>query len=511
MPSRLIRLIARLPVSVHAKLLAAFLAMVVLLVALGAVSLIVLAQANGRAEDAAKLQRKIGAYRQLQNDTTAQLYGVASALLSPDEPTLDATLRQLNQFGYDFDHLQFVARDEADLLQQVQVDYQQFSQAIAQSVALLRAGNAAAARDLQVTRANPLADRLQRLTDQLVNRADADMAASLEASRRAYEAARWLVIGFGIGSIVSALLLGYVISWSLIGPVRQMKTRLSEIAGGDFARRVEVPNRDELGALAADLNTMSSELGRLYAQLETANRHKSQFLASMSHELRTPLNAIIGFADVLLGRFFGPLTDKQVEYLTDIGAAGRHLLALINDILDLSKVEAGRMELVPVSFSVREALEAGLTMVRGRALRHGIALTLEVDPTIDCIRADERKFKQVVFNLLTNATKFTPPSGRVDVTARRIDGELRVAVQDTGIGIAPEDQTRIFEDFEQAGRTALLSQEGTGLGLALARRLVELHGGRIWVESRIGEGSTFIFALPLAEVAVGAEAACRTT
>ena len=236
---------------------------------------------------------------------------------------------------------------------------------------------------------------------------------------------------------------------------------------------------------------MSSELGQLYTQLETANRHKSQFLASMSHELRTPLNAIIGFADVLLGRFFGPLNDKQVEFVGDIRASGRHLLALINDILDLSKVEAGRMDLVAVDFSVREALESGLTMVRERALRHGIALNLEVDPTVDRIHADERKFKQVAFNLLTNAAKFTPPGGRVDVTAWRTDGELRVSVHDTGIGIAPDDQVRIFEEFEQAGRSGLLGQEGTGLGLALARRLIELQGGRIWVDSRIGEGSTF--------------------
>jgi signal transduction histidine kinase len=213
-----------------------------------------------------------------------------------------------------------------------------------------------------------------------------------------------------------------------------------------------------------------------------------------------------------LGRFFGPLNDKQVEYLADIRASGRHLLALINDIPDLSKVEAGRMDLAPVSFSVRDALEAGLTMVRERALRHRIALNLDVEPTIDRICADERKFKQIAFNLLTNATKFTPPGGRVDVTAWRVDGELRVSVHDTGVGIASEDLMRIFEEFEQAGRTGLLSQEGTGLGLAVAKRLVELHGGGIWVESSIGQGSTFTFALPLAEEGVaGVEEACTTT
>jgi signal transduction histidine kinase len=501
MRNRLIRLIAQVPASVHAKLITAFLAIVLLLIAVGAMGLTLLNEAHGRAEELVNLQRKIAAYRQLQNDTTAQLYSVSSALLVPDEPTLAATLRQLSQFGYDFDHLQFVASDEVDLLRQVQETYDQFHQVVTQAVELMREGNVAAARELQVSQAGPLADRLQRLTDQLVNKAEADMVASVEASRTAYETSRLVVVGFGAASIALALVLGYAISWSLIGPVRQMEARLSEIAAGDFSHRVEVPNRDELGALAADLNRMSQELGQLYGQLETANRHKSQFLASMSHELRTPLNAIIGFSQVLQEQLVGELNARQQRYVQHIRGSGRHLLALINDILDLSKVEAGRMDLELGPVPLGDVLENGLTMLRDRARRHRIELNLDVDPGVTCIQADERKLKQIMFNLLSNAVKFTPDGGRVDVMLHQVTGEaVQVSVRDNGPGIAAEDQERIFQEFEQVRDGSLHASEGTGLGLALARRFVELHGGRLWVESQPGSGSTFSFTLPVRPV-----------
>jgi signal transduction histidine kinase len=427
---------------------------------------------------------------------------VASALLVPDGPALDATLRQLSQFGYDFDRLQFVASDEVALLRQVQETYAQFDRVVTQAVALLRAGDVAAARELQVTQVTPLADRLQRLTDQLVNKAEADMLASVEASRTAHEVSRLVVLGISAGSIVLALALGYALSWSLVVPVKQMAARLSEIAAGDFSRQVDVPNRDELGALAADLNRMSDELGRLYGQLEAANRHKSRFLANMSHELRTPLNAVIGFSQVLQEQYFGPLNERQLRYVQHILGSGRHLLALINDILDLSKVEAGRMELTPGPVRLQETLESGLILLRERANRHGIALGLRVDPDVpEVVEADERKVKQIVFNLLSNAVKFTPDGGRVDVLAQHVPlgqaGAVLVSVRDTGVGVAPEDQERIFEVFQQAGQGATGAQEGTGLGLTLARQLVELHGGRIRVTSRPGAGSTFSFTLPL--------------
>jgi signal transduction histidine kinase/CheY-like chemotaxis protein len=232
-------------------------------------------------------------------------------------------------------------------------------------------------------------------------------------------------------------------------------------------------------------------------QLEVASRHKSEFLANMSHELRTPLNAVIGFSEVLIERLFGEVNAKQADYLEDILASGRHLLSLINDILDLSKVEAGHMELEVGRFSLTEALENGLTMVRERASRQGVMLSLQVDPTIGTVEADERKVKQVVFNLLTNAVKFTGDGGQVDVTAHLVDGQVHIAVRDTGIGIASEDQARIFEEFQQAASAVGRAPEGTGLGLALARKFVELHGGELWLESRLGIGSTFTFSLPV--------------
>jgi signal transduction histidine kinase len=231
-------------------------------------------------------------------------------------------------------------------------------------------------------------------------------------------------------------------------------------------------------------------------QLETANKHKSEFLANMSHELRTPLNAIIGFSEVLLERLFGELNDKQDDYLKDIHSSGKHLLSLINDILDLSKVEAGHMELDLATFDVPAAISNAMTLIRERAQRHDITLALDAGPELGEIVADERKFKQILLNLLTNAVKFTPDGGRIDVRARREDKDVVVEVQDTGIGIAPEDQAAVFEEFRQVGRHYTNKQEGTGLGLALTRKFVELHGGRIWLESEPGKGSTFAFTIP---------------
>jgi signal transduction histidine kinase len=252
------------------------------------------------------------------------------------------------------------------------------------------------------------------------------------------------------------------------------------------------------------------EIRETSAQLEVASRHKSEFLANMSHELRTPLNAIIGFSDVLRQGMVGELSAKQAEYMDDVLVSARHLLALINDILDLSKVEAGQMDLDLSTFSLREAVDNGVMMVRERAARAGVVLGAHVAEDVNEIEADQRKVKQVLFNLLTNAVKFTPTGGHVDVGATRVDGEIQVFVRDSGIGIAPEDQGRIFEEFQQVSAAKRVSAEGTGLGLALARRFVELHGGRLWVESVPGAGSTFTFSLPVSSTdAVPAVTAAR--
>jgi signal transduction histidine kinase len=239
-----------------------------------------------------------------------------------------------------------------------------------------------------------------------------------------------------------------------------------------------------------------NEIQEKSRQVEIAGRHKSEFLANMSHELRTPLNAIIGFSEVLLQGMFGELNEKQREYQQDVLSSGRLLLSLINDILDLSKIEAGHVALELSEFSLPVALENGVTMIRERASRHDIRVRVDVEG-VDRIVADERKVKQIVANLLSNAVKFTPDGGQVDVRATHENGEVRVAIRDTGIGIDETDRERIFEEFQQASRDPDRSREGTGLGLALSKRYVELHGGRIWVESEVGKGSTFTFALPL--------------
>jgi signal transduction histidine kinase len=249
-------------------------------------------------------------------------------------------------------------------------------------------------------------------------------------------------------------------------------------------------------ALAIHNARLFREIEDKSRQIEAANRHKSEFLANMSHELRTPLNAIIGFSEVLQERLFGELNDKQAEYTSDILTSGQHLLSLINEILDLSKVEAGRMELELASFDLPLAIDNARTFVRERAVKHGITLDVDVDDRLGEYVGDERKIKQILLNLLSNAVKFTPEGGRISITANKTDNGAEISVSDTGIGIALEDQPKIFEEFRQVGSDSTHKTEGTGLGLTLAKKFVELHGGRIWVESAVGKGSTFIFTLP---------------
>jgi GAF domain-containing protein/anti-sigma regulatory factor (Ser/Thr protein kinase) len=250
-------------------------------------------------------------------------------------------------------------------------------------------------------------------------------------------------------------------------------------------------------ALAIHNARLFRELQAKGRELEAANRHKSEFLANVSHELRTPLNAIIGFSEVLLEKYFGELNDKQNEYVDDILSSGRHLLSLINDILDLSKIEAGRMELEVTNFYLPDAIDNALLLIRERATRHGIKLDRAIDERLGDLSGDERKIKQVLVNLLSNAVKFTPEGGQIKVEARLGDSAAIISVIDTGIGIAKEDHEAIFEEFRQATGNYAHKREGTGLGLTLTRRFVEMHGGRIWAESELSKGSTFTFTLPI--------------
>jgi signal transduction histidine kinase len=283
--------------------------------------------------------------------------------------------------------------------------------------------------------------------------------------------------------------------------------REERIIGGLVVRRKSTgefrPEVIELLKTFATQSVLAIQNARLFREIEdksreieAANRHKSEFLANMSHELRTPLNAIIGFSEVLGERLFGELNDKQAEYTDDILSSGRHLLSLINEILDLSKVEAGRMELELATFDLPLAIDNARTFVRERAAKHGINLDVTIDERLGDFVGDERKIKQILLNLLSNAVKFTPEGGRIGIKARQADGSVEISVSDTGIGISSEDQAKIFEEFRQVGSDYAHKVEGTGLGLTLAKKFVELHGGKIWVESQVGKGSTFSFTLP---------------
>jgi signal transduction histidine kinase len=314
-----------------------------------------------------------------------------------------------------------------------------------------------------------------------------------------------VLIGVGL---LAALFVSYLLARRLAHPILEVRSGAEKIARGDFSTRIHVKTGDEVEALASEFNRMADQLqdyttglerkvAEKTAQLELANRHKSEFLANMSHELRTPLNAIIGFSEVLGARMFGDLNPKQAEYVTDIYGSGQHLLSLINDILDLAKVEAGRMELDVHEFEVQSAIDNCCTLVRERAHRSRLRFSAEVEPGIGKWRGDERKFKQVVLNLLSNAVKFTPAGGEVELRARVEGPWLRVSVTDTGVGISPQDQEAIFTEFHQV-HAAQGKNEGTGLGLTLSRRLVGLHGGTLIVESLLGKGSTFTASFPSA-------------
>jgi signal transduction histidine kinase len=311
-----------------------------------------------------------------------------------------------------------------------------------------------------------------------------------------------------VGGLVLSLLASVLLARRIVRPIRKLQQGAAEIGAGRLDHRIAVTTGDELETLASEFNRMATQLQESYAGLEAkvdartrdlaiANQHKSEFLAAMSHELRTPLNAIIGFSDVLKRQMFGVLNPKQSKYVEVIHTSGRHLLSLINDLLDLSKVEAGKMDLDLAPFSVAVAVENALAMVRGRADGKSIAVAVDLDPGLDVAVADERKFRQILLNLLSNAIKFTPEAGSISIAAKRLPDAIEVSVSDSGIGIAPENQDAIFEEFRQIDGSQ--RPEGTGLGLTLARKLIKRHGGTIRVESTLGHGARFTFTLPQPE------------
>jgi signal transduction histidine kinase len=513
--NRLVRVVAGAPATVRTKLLVAFLGIAALLVLVGVLGLRFLGQANTRVAGLGTLQIRASQYEKLAANAT-DLRGLLSVRAAGEPGLIKLTGGKTLPGGHKWETVNdaigyFLSQVELDsteqlfgfvpppsdeqVLKRIRLDYRRVYAGFTGFSKLDSAGVTGYTARPFLTAAINADNDLHTRTNDLAERTDNQTSALIAANRSAYTSSRNLFIGVGAISVALALGLGLILSWSLIGPIQSMEARLAEIAAGDFSGQLDVTNRDELGSLGTNVNRMNDELRRLYDELETASRHKSEFLANMSHELRTPLNAIIGFSQVLRQRMFGEITDKQDEYLGDILSSGHHLLSLINDVLDLSKVEAGQIELEVGAFSLREALDRGVVMVRERATRNGVQLSFELAPDVDRVHGDERRLRQIVFNLLSNAVKFTPAGGSVAVSTARVDGEVHVSVADTGPGIAPEDQERIFEEFQQTA-VGISQREGTGLGLTLSKRLVELHGGRIWVESELGRGSRFIFTLP---------------
>jgi signal transduction histidine kinase len=511
-----VRAAGRVPAGVHTKLLVAFVGTALLVVVLGVLGLRLLGQSNERVETLGTLQVRAFAYGKLRSDS-AHVRGLLAQRVGGDfykvfpaenkedlgaggravDRTLASEAEQLPASTFP-DKLLFRPPPEDErFLRNIRATGRKLATLLRD---IVEAGgkNPGRARSLRV-KAELVAIDLDQHAAELANATTAKANALIAQNASAYEDSRNLFIGVAAGAIVLALLLGFVLSWSVIAPIQSIDSRLAAIASGDFSGHVDITNRDELGALAANVNQMNDELRRLYKEVEAASQHKSDFLANMSHELRTPLNAIIGFSQVLREGMVGDVSKKQAEYLDDILSSGNHLLSLINDVLDLSKVEAGQVELQVAPFSLQDALERGVSMVREQATTEGVQVTLHGNGGVDVVSGDERRIRQVIFNLLSNAVKFTPEGGQVNVSATRSNGEMRVSVADSGPGIAAEDLDRIFEEFQQTEAGAR-QREGTGLGLALSKRFVEMHGGRIWCESQVGKGSTFEFTLPLKPV-----------
>ncbi|MDR4498373.1 MAG: response regulator [Candidatus Scalindua sp.] len=323
-------------------------------------------------------------------------------------------------------------------------------------------------------------------------------------------------ITIGSVSILLVVTIIFLTTGKLMRPIEKLTAAVAIVTKtGDLSTKVDISSNDEVGRLGMAFNDMSSKLRSSYAlleqriaektihlqkaihALERANKLKSEFLANMSHELRTPLNAIIGFAEVLRDKICGELNEEQLDFVKDIHSSGYHLLQMINDILDLSKIEAGKMVIQHEVFPVTDAIQDVYHIIQGLADKKHLHLQKDIRPETKDIEADRVKFKQILYNLLSNAIKFTSENGNIVTKASIIDDMLQVSVADSGIGMKPEDQEKVFKEFWQADSSFSRKYQGTGLGLALTKRIVEMHGGKIWFESEYGKGSTFYFMLPL--------------
>ena len=508
----IVRAVARVRASVHVKLLSAFLLITLLFIATGVVSLNALAGAVRQTRLLDQAHERVGWSRQIEHALAMQMHFTAMALLAQsDEDALGRILRENNRFNDTLARLETAApAEERALIQDIRAAQDDAMAVVADIANAVRDGRMHDALVALRTREEPIYRRIEALVGSLVAAEDTRMSrlrSGIDAANRT--SLRVLAVFAGV-AIVVALLAGFVISWSFILPVRAAHTFLSEVAAGRFGGTIVVPNRDDFGALAERMNGMSRELRRLddeqrdaaealkrlNERLAQASRAKSEFLANMSHELRTPLNAILGFTELMIDELYGQVSPTLREPLTDIQTNGRHLLRLINDVLDLSKIEAGHLELGIGEYSPIEILDTVHASLRSLAVDKGLAFTATAPPDLPTARGDGRRLTQCLMNLAGNALKFTP-TGRVDIDVQQQDDWLVYRVTDTGIGIPKEEVENVFAEFRQVDATTTKEYGGTGLGLSITKRLVEMHGGRIGVQSELGKGSTFFFTVPL--------------
>src|ERR1700680_332666 len=507
----LVNLVAKTPGSVHAKLLAGFLATAVLLVGMAVFSVIIINRLDQRSQDISRLQEKIDDTQQMLYAVTAQSHYRAMAFLTHDNTFNDKVTNEKRIFSQLLNRVEALSVPaQSALFQSVHDSNARYDAASAQVLARYQAGDIAGATDLHLKQEHPISHELEAEMAHLL----ADSYAAVKTAQNAFQADRTLLLtvdgAISFLSVALAMVLGFIFSWAIIQPVRKIDRAVAGIAAGDFRQRIQGPNRDEVGSLSANVNRMAERLGTVYAQqgalnknlvaandaLETASKAKSDFLAGMSHELRTPLNAIIGFTDALLAGVDAPLNDEQRASLTWVQRGGRDLLGLINDILDLSTVEAGKLTITPESFNPVELVESVQGQHRPLAEPKGLALVLRNDAAPEHVVLDRQRTLQILVNLVGNAVKFTADGQVTIVTSGAAAERLVVAVQDTGPGIDPRDMEGLFEEFRRVGPDAARS-EGTGLGLAISRRLARAMGGGITATSTPGTGSTFTLDLPL--------------
>jgi signal transduction histidine kinase len=514
----LVRRVARTRASVHSKLLGAFLLIALLLIAMGAMSLRSIATVAHQSRLLDQARERVDATRQIEHALGLQMNFMRNALLVRDDATIESMFRENNRFQETFNRLEAAApTDQRETIRGIRSAQDRVMAVVARIAGLIREDKADEAMDLHLSEGYPLYREIAVLVTRAVRAEEAGMGQLREGVEATYRRALLLTGGFAVASIFLALGLGFVISWSFILPVREAEGFLGQVAKGDFSASIDVPNRDEFGALARRMNEMSRELHQLYddqqraahqlrvlnAELEQASRAKSNFLASMSHELRTPMNAILGFTEMIRDGLYGEVPPEIQDPVSDIHTCGKQLLGLINNVLDLSKIEAGHMELALGEYVVEDLVNTVKLSLRSLASAKGLDLVTAVPPDLPLGLGDGKRITQCLMNLAGNALKFTR-EGRVEIRVELQGESLLFAVADTGIGIPADQVGSIFEEFRQADATVSRDFGGTGLGLSITKKLVELHGGRIWVESEPGKGSTFSFSIP---VRVGREAA----